>query len=190
LNYASKSDRNKSNPEKYAELNENWANNYLPLKYDDHACIERNEIVLFAQHLSLSFATLSRAKSRYEGFRKSDQRSPATCNCMNPGLIPTTTGLFREFNPIFTTVSAFLNKNVFKVAVSSGTILIVKSRLVKLSCVTYDVNKVLKLHVSRFNYNSAEEEGGNRLAYLIASDELQGVSGRYFSGRPGSKSIK
>ena len=39
-----KSDRNKSNPEKHAELNENWANN-LPLKYDDHACIERNEIV-------------------------------------------------------------------------------------------------------------------------------------------------
>ena len=41
-----KSDRNKSNPEKHAELNENWANNLL-LKYDDHACIERNEIVLF-----------------------------------------------------------------------------------------------------------------------------------------------
>ena len=104
---------------------------------------------------------------------------------MNPGLIPTT-GLFREINPIFTTVSAFLNKNVFKVAVS-GTILIVKSRLVKLSCVTYDVNKVLKLHVNRYNFNSAEEEGGNRLAYLIASDELQGVSGRYFSGRPGQQ---
>jgi hypothetical protein len=104
---------------------------------------------------------------------------------MNPRLIPTT-GLFREFNPIFTTVSAFLNNNVFKVAVS-GTILIVKSRLVKSSCVTYDVNKVLKLHVSRFNYNSAEEEGGNRLAYLIASDELQGVSGHYFSGRPGQQ---
>jgi hypothetical protein len=71
-----------------------------------------------------------------------------------------------------------LTKNVFKVAVS-GTILIVKSRLVKLimrSCVTYDVNKVLKLHVNRFNCNSAEEEGGNRLAYQIASDELLGVS--------------
>ena len=79
-----------------------------------------------------------------------------------------------------------MTKNVFKVAVS-GTILIVKSRLVKLSCVTYDVNKVLKLHVNRYNYNSAEEEGGNRLAYLIASDELQGVSGRYFSGRPGQQ---
>ncbi len=39
-----KSDRNKSNHEKHAELNENWANN-LPLKYDDHACIERNTIV-------------------------------------------------------------------------------------------------------------------------------------------------
>jgi hypothetical protein len=44
------------------------------------------------------------------------------------------------------------------------------------SCVTYDVNKVLKLHVNRFNCNSAEEEGGNRLAYQIASDELLGVS--------------
>ena len=46
-----KSEKNKSNPEKHAELNENWANN-LPLKYDDHACIERNEIVFFAQQLS------------------------------------------------------------------------------------------------------------------------------------------
>ena len=56
-----KSDKNKSNPEKHDELNENWVNN-LPLKYDDHACcIERNEIVCFAQQLSLSFATLSRA---------------------------------------------------------------------------------------------------------------------------------
>ena len=79
-----------------------------------------------------------------------------------------------------------MTKNVFKVAVS-GTILIVKCRLVKLSCVTYDVNKVFKLHVNRFNCNFAEEEGGNRLAYQIASDELQGVSGRYFSGRPGQQ---
>ena len=55
-----KSDRNKSNLEKHAKLNENRANN-LPLKYDDHACIERNEIVFFAQHLSLSFVMLSRA---------------------------------------------------------------------------------------------------------------------------------
>ena len=49
------------------------------------------------------------------------------------------------------------------------------------------MNKALKLHVNRFNYNSAEEEGGNRLAYLIASDELQGMIGRYFSGRPGQQ---
>ena len=48
---APKSDRNKSNPEKHAEVNENWANN-LPLKYDDHACIERNEIIIFAEQLS------------------------------------------------------------------------------------------------------------------------------------------
>ena len=40
-----KSDKNKSNyPEKHAELNENWGND-SPLKYDDHACIERNEII-------------------------------------------------------------------------------------------------------------------------------------------------
>jgi hypothetical protein len=46
-----KSDRNKSNPEKkHAELNENWANN-LPLKYDDHACIERNEIVFLLNNV-------------------------------------------------------------------------------------------------------------------------------------------
>jgi hypothetical protein len=37
-----KSDKNKSNPEKHAELSELWANN-LPLKYDDHPCIERDE---------------------------------------------------------------------------------------------------------------------------------------------------
>ena len=55
-----KSDKNKSNPETHAEFSENWANN-LPLKYDDHACIERNKTAFFAQHLSLSFATLSRA---------------------------------------------------------------------------------------------------------------------------------
>eukprot|EP01036_Dinobryon_divergens_P025007 gene25007-33511_t len=81
--------------------------------------------------------------------RLQKERSKVTCNCMNPGLIPTT-GLFREFNPIFTTVFSFLTKYVFKVAAS-------------------------------------EEEGGNRLAYLIASDELQGVSGSYFSGRPGQQ---
>ncbi len=47
-----KSDKNKSNPEKHAELSENyWANN-LPLKYNDHACIERNEIFFFSQQLS------------------------------------------------------------------------------------------------------------------------------------------
>ena len=43
-----KSDKIKSNPEKHAELNENWANN-LPLKYDDHACIDRDEIDFVAQ---------------------------------------------------------------------------------------------------------------------------------------------
>jgi len=43
-----KSETNHSNPEKHAELNEAWANN-LPLKYDDHACIGRDEIDFFAQ---------------------------------------------------------------------------------------------------------------------------------------------
>ena len=46
-----KSDKNKSNPEKHAELSELWANN-LPLEYDDHPCIERDEIVLFAQQFA------------------------------------------------------------------------------------------------------------------------------------------
>jgi hypothetical protein len=50
---APKSKTNKSNPEKHAELNENWANN-LPLKYDDHACSDSNEIVVFAQQFALS----------------------------------------------------------------------------------------------------------------------------------------
>ena len=35
--------------------------------------------------------------------------------------------------------------------------------------------------------NSAEEEGENRLAYQIASDELQRVSVCYFSGRLGQQ---
>ena len=63
------------------------------------------------------------------------------------GLIPTT-GLFREFNPIFVTVFTILTRYVFKVA-------------------------------------SSEEEGGKRLAYLISSNDVNGVSGQYFSGRPG-----
>ena len=41
----------KSNPEKHAELSELWADS-LPLKYDDHPCIERDEIVLFAQQFT------------------------------------------------------------------------------------------------------------------------------------------
>lgn len=49
--------------------------------------------------------------------RLQKERSKVTCNCMNPGLIPTT-GLFREFNPIFTTIFSFLTKYVFKVAAS------------------------------------------------------------------------
>ena len=51
--------------------------------------------------------------------RLQKERSKVTCNCMNPGLIPTT-GLFREFNPIFTTVFSFLTKYVFKVAASGS----------------------------------------------------------------------
>ena len=46
-----KSDKNRSNPEKHAELNENWAVN-LPLKYDDHACIDRDEIDFVAQQFA------------------------------------------------------------------------------------------------------------------------------------------
>jgi hypothetical protein len=45
-----KSDKKQCNPEKHAKLTELWANN-LPLKYGDHACIERDKNVLFAQQL-------------------------------------------------------------------------------------------------------------------------------------------
>ena len=75
------------------------------------------------------------------------QKSKVTANVMNPGLIPTT-GLFREFNPLFVTVFSFLTKYVFKVAAS-------------------------------------EQEGGSRLAFMIASLELSGITGSYYSGRPG-----
>ena len=79
--------------------------------------------------------------------RLEKERSTVTCNCMNPGLIPTT-GLFREFNPLFVWIFAYLTRNVFKVA-------------------------------------ATEEEGGRRLAYMISSPDLEGVNGKYYSGRPG-----
>ena len=44
----SKSDKNKSNPEKHCELNENWAINF-PLKYDDLTCMDRDEMEFVAQ---------------------------------------------------------------------------------------------------------------------------------------------
>ena len=47
---------------------------------------------------------------------KKSNSGAITC-CMNPGLVPTT-GLFREFNPIFVTVFTILTRYVFKVAVS------------------------------------------------------------------------
>lgn len=77
------------------------------------------------------------------------ENSLTTCNCMNPGLVPTT-GLFRGFNPLFVAVFTFLTRYVFKVAVS-------------------------------------EEEAGRRLAYMISSPELDSVSGKYFSGKPGKQ---
>lgn len=49
--------------------------------------------------------------------RQAQQNSTVTCNCMNPGLVPTT-GLFRGFNPLFVAVFTFLTRYVFKVAVS------------------------------------------------------------------------
>lgn len=75
--------------------------------------------------------------------------SSVTSNCFNPGLAPTT-GLFREFSPLFVLPFTFITRNVFKVAVS-------------------------------------EEEAGERLKFMISNPELQGVSGQYFSGRPGKK---
>ena len=47
--------------------------------------------------------------------KKSNSKT-ITC-CMNPGLVPTT-GLFREFNPLFVAIFTFLTRYVFKVAVS------------------------------------------------------------------------
>lgn len=75
------------------------------------------------------------------------EQSPVTANVLNPGLIPTT-GLFREFNPLFVAVFSFLSRYVFKVA-------------------------------------ATEQEGGDRLAFLIESPALNGVTGSYFSGKPG-----
>ena len=40
-----------------------------------------------------------------------------TCNCFNPGLVPTT-GLFRAFNPFFTTLFTIATKYLFKVGIS------------------------------------------------------------------------
>jgi len=127
-----KSDRNKSNPEKHAELNENWANN-LTLKIWWSCLYWKEWNSFFCSTIISKLCNVMMCLEQVQRLQQKE-RSKVTCNCMNnPGLIPTT-GLFRECNPIFTTVFAFLTKNVFKVAVS-GTILIVKSRLVKLSCV-------------------------------------------------------
>lgn len=78
-------------------------------------------------------------------------KTRTTVNVMNPGLIPTT-GLFREFNPIFVAIFTFLTTKIFKVA-------------------------------------ATETEGGRRLAYLVESEEVNGINGKYFSGRPGSTSF-
>jgi len=36
-----------------------------------------------------------------------------------------------------------------------------------------------------FKVATTEEEGGRRLAYLISSPDLDQVTGKYFSGKPG-----
>ena len=74
------------------------------------------------------------------------QKSHVMCNCMSPGLIPTT-GLFREYNAYLVYFFNFAMKNILQVAVS-------------------------------------EEEGGRRLAYMIASPELEGKTGLYFARNP------
>ncbi len=79
--------------------------------------------------------------------RLKQTQSKITVNCFNPGLVPTT-GLFRNFNPVFTTLFTLATKYVFKVGIG-------------------------------------EEEAGQRLAYMISSPDLDGVSGQYYSGRPG-----
>lgn len=79
--------------------------------------------------------------------RLKQKQSKITVNCFNPGLVPTT-GLFRNFNPVFTTLFTLATKYIFKVGIG-------------------------------------EEEAGQRLAYMIRSPDLDGVSGQYYSGRPG-----
>jgi protochlorophyllide reductase len=73
-------------------------------------------------------------------------KSSVTCNCMSPGLIPTT-GLFREYNAYLVYLFNFAMTNILQVAVT-------------------------------------EEEGGRRLAYMIASPDLEGKTGLYFARNP------
>lgn len=77
--------------------------------------------------------------------RLARDNSSVTCNCLNPGLVPTT-GLFAAYNPLFVRAFTLLTRHVFRVAVS-------------------------------------EEVAGERLAYMITSPDLEGVSGAYFSAR-------
>ena len=41
-----------------------------------------------------------------------------------------------------------------------------------------------------FKVAATEEEGGRKLAFMIANPSLNGISGAYFSGKPGSVEFK
>lgn len=77
--------------------------------------------------------------------------SDITCNVMNPGLVPTS-GLFKNFNPLFVAAFTVLTRYVFKVAVS-------------------------------------DQVAGHRLAYMVTSADLDGVSGKYFSAKAGDAKL-
>ncbi len=49
--------------------------------------------------------------------RLAESNSQVTCNCLSPGLIPTT-GLFREYNPYLVGIFNYFMQYVFQIAVS------------------------------------------------------------------------
>jgi hypothetical protein len=65
----------------------------------------------------------------------------------------------------------------------------VRYLLLKVGLLSYHALRMMLIKYLNFMSNDFTitlllEEGGNRLAYLIASDELQGVSGRALLQRP------
>ena len=96
--------------------------------------------------------------------RLKQANSKITCNSMNPGLIPTTGERFDRywFDPHFHPPGLFRDLNPVFVYIFS----------------------FLTRYI--FKVAATEEEGGRRLAFMISSPVLNGVSGAYFSGKPGT----